>query len=259
MATVIAIANQKGGVGKTITTESLGVGLANKGFKVLLVDVDPQASLTVAMGFFDTDNIPFTLADVFKRVILGEEIGEDEGIIHTTEGVDLMPANIELSGIDVSLVNVMNRENTLRRYIDTMRDKYDYILLDCGPSLGMLMTNALSSADKVLIPTQAQLLSAKGIELLLSSIAEVKRYINPKLEILGILVTMTQEYTNSYKDISELLHNSYGEHFHIFKTEIPRSVRAPESTEVGKSIFLHDPNGKVAKAYSQFTEEVLSV
>jgi len=255
---VLAVSNQKGGTGKTTTCENLGVGLAREGKKVLLVDTDPQASLTVALGYPRPDDLPFTLSDAMEKVMLEQLIAPGEGLLHHPEGVDLMPANIMLSGLEVSLVNAMNREKILKQYLDTVRREYDFILLDCMPSLGMLTVNALAAADQVLIPVQAQYLSAKGLEQLLQTISKVRRQINPKLKIEGILLTMVDSRTNYAKEISALIREAYGSNIKVFSTDIPRSVRAAEISAEGKSIFQHDPKGKVAEAYRILTKEVLS-
>ena len=203
-ATVMAVVNQKGGTGKTTTTENLGVGLAMEGKKVLVVDTDPQASLTISLGYPVPDELPTTLSDMMAKVMMEKPIEPGEGILHHPEGIDLMPSNIELSGLEVSLVNAMSRETILRQYLDTIRQNYDFILLDCMPSLGMLTVNALAAADSVLIPVQAQYLPAKGLEQLLQTINKVRRQINPKLKIEGILLTMVDTRTNYAKDISSL-------------------------------------------------------
>ena len=255
---VLAVSNQKGGTGKTTTCENLGVGLAREGKKVLLVDTDPQASLTVALGYPRPDELSFTLSDAMEKVMLEQPIAPGEGLLHHPEGVDLMPANIMLSGLEGSLVNAMNREKILKQYLDTVRREYDFILLDCMPSLGMLTVNALAAADQVLIPVQAQYLSAKGLEQLLQTISKVRRQINPKLKIEGILLTMVDSRTNYAKEISALIREAYGNNIKVFSTDIPRSVRAAEISAEGKSIFQHDPKGKVAEAYRVLTKEVLS-
>ena len=257
-AVILAVSNQKGGTGKTTTCENLGIGLAQEGKKVLLVDTDPQASLTVALGYPRPDDLPFTLSDAMEKVMLEQLIAPGEGLLHHPEGVDLMPANIMLSGLEVSLVNAMNREKILKQYLDTVRREYDFILLDCMPSLGMLTVNALAAADQVLIPVQAQYLSAKGLEQLLQTISKVRRQINPKLKIEGILLTMVDSRTNYAKEISALIREAYGNNIKVFSTDIPRSVRAAEISAEGKSIFQHDPKGKVAEAYRVLTKEVLS-
>ena len=256
-AVITAVANQKGGVGKTTTCENLGVGLAMAGKKVLLVDTDPQASLSVALGYPQPDDLTVTLSDLMAKVMGDRPLTPGEGILHHTEGVDLVPANIALAGTEVSLVNAMSREKILKQYLDTVRKDYDFILLDCMPSLGMLTVNALAAADQVLIPVQANYLSAKGLEQLLGTINKVRRQINPKLRIEGILLTMVDSRTNDAKDISQLIRDTYGEKIRVFGTDIPLSVRAAEISAEGKSIFAHDPKGKVAEAYGALTKEVM--
>ena len=256
-AQVIALVNQKGGTGKTQSTENLGIGLANEGKKVLLVDMDPQGSLTISLGHPRADELPVTVADIMAKVLQDQVIAPGEGILHHEEGVDIMPANISLSGMEVSLVNVMSREKVLKEYIDSVKDNYDYVLIDCMPSLGMLTVNALAAADKLVIPVQAQYLSAKGLEQLLQTVNKVRRQINPKLKIDGILLTMVDNRTNYAKDICNLIRGTYGSKLKIYKTEIPHSVRAAEISAEGKSIFSHDPKGRVAEAYKNLTKEVL--
>ena len=255
--TVTAVVNQKGGTGKTTTCENLGIGLAMEGKKVLLVDTDPQASLTISLGYPMPDRISPTLSDLMKKIVSDQPIESGEGILHHPEGIDLVPANIELAGMEVSLVNVMSRESVLKQYLDSVKKEYDFILLDCMPSLGMLTINALASADNVIIPVQAQYLPAKGLEQLLQTVNKVKRQINPKLRIEGILLTMVDSRTNYAKDISALIRENYGGKLKVYQTDIPRSVRAEEISAEGKSIFRHDPKGKVAEAYRVLTKEVL--
>ena len=257
-ATTIAIVNQKGGTGKTTTCENLGVGLAREGKKVLLVDADPQGSLTISMGWQQPDELPVTLSALMAKAMNDQSIPPDEGILHHAEGVDLIPANIELAGLEVALVNSMSREKMLKQVLDSARREYDYILLDCTPSLGMLTVNALAAANTTLIPVQAQYLSAKGLEQLLQTIQKVRRQINPKLKIEGILMTMTDSRTNYGREIDALIRQVYGSKIRVFEQPIPHSVRAAEISAEGRSIFAHDPKGKVAAAYQSLTREVLA-
>ena len=257
MCKVIAVTNQKGGVGKTTTTVNLGIGLARLGKKVLLIDSDPQGSMTASLGFVEPDDITITLATKMMEVINEEETDSFEGILHHAEGVDLVPSNIELSALEVALINVMSRETIMKCYIDTIKKDYDYILIDCMPSLGMMTINALAAADTVLIPVQTAYLSVKGLEQLLTTISKVKRQLNRKLTTEGILMTMVDFRTVYAKDIFFKVHETYGDTVGTFETYIPLSVRAAETSAVGKSIYEHDPEGKIALAYMSLTKEVL--
>ncbi len=257
-AAVIAVCNQKGGVGKTTTTENLGIGLVSAGKRVLLIDADPQGSLTISLGEQRPDDLSPTLADLMGAAMESQPVQRREAIHTHAEGVDFIPANISLSGLEISLVNAMNREKILKQVIEPLRKEYDYILIDGMPSLGMLTINTLAASDSVLIPVQSQFLSAKGLEQLLQTVGKVKRQINPKLKIEGVLLTMVDQRTTYSREISELIREAYGGKIRVFDTEIPRSVRAAETSAEGRSIFRHDGKGKVAEAYRAMTDEVLA-
>ena len=249
MCKVIAIANQKGGVGKTTTTVNLGIGLARKGKRVVLIDADPQGSMTVSLGIDEPDKIEYSLANVLMDVVNEEEIDYAKIILKHEENIDFIPANIELAGLEVSMVNVMSRELVMKRFISNIKENYDYILIDCMPSLGMITINALVCANSVLIPVQASYLPVKGLQQLIKTISRVK--------IEGMVMTMVDMRSNYTKDILEALESTYGETIGIFDSRIPMSVRAAETSAEGKSIYIHDPRGKVAKSYEELTEEVL--
>ena len=256
---VIALTNQKGGVGKTTTAVNLGVCLSKQGKKVLLVDADAQANLTMSLGYPRPDDLPISLATIMQDIIDDKLFDVQKGILHHSEGVDLLPSNIELSGLEVRLINAISRERVLTTCINEVKKNYDYVLIDCMPSLGMLTINALAAADSVVIPTQPHYLSAKGLELLLRSVSKVRRQINPHLRIDGILMTMVMPRTNISKEVTALVRSAYGQNIKVFDAQIPHSIRAVEATAEGKSIFAYDKGGKVAAAYEQFGKEVADI
>ena len=258
MCKVISISNQKGGTAKSTTAVNLGIGLAREGKRVLLLDCDPQGSMTISLGFSEPDDMEVTLSTLMMRVVNEEELHIEDAILHHEEGVDLIPSNIELSALEISMVNVMSRETILRQLLDEVKDSYDYAILDCMPSLGMVTINALACADSVLIPVQAAYLPVKGLQQLIKTIGRVKKQLNPKLEIEGILLTMVDNRTNYAKEIAQLVYDSYSSAVKVFETKIPISVRTAETSLEGSSIYKYDPKGKAADAYRVLTKEVLN-
>lgn len=256
MSKVLICANQKGGVAKSTSVVNIGIGLARLGKKVLVIDNDPQGSLTEALGYPEPDKLGVTLATIMEWTLNEEDFDVTTGILHHKEGIDLLPANIELSGVETSLIGIMSSETVLKEYIDRVRENYDFIIVDCSPNLGQLTLNALVAADEVIIPVQAAYLPIKGLEQLLKTISRVKRKMNPNLNIMGILITMVDYRTVYANEITDVLYQHYGKKIHIFDEGIPMSVRAAEASAEGVSIYTHDGKGKVALAYEIITKEV---
>ncbi len=256
---VIAVCNQKGGVGKTTTTVNVGIGLAKKGHRVLLVDCDPQASLTTALGY-NSDDLSLTISEGLVAAMQDTPVDlQDDLILHHEEGIDLIPANITLAATELSLVTAMSRETTLKRFLKNyinIDENYDYVLIDCLPSLGMIMQNALTASNKVLVPVAPNYLSATGMVQLLGTIERIKRHINPDLSIAGVVLTIVDPRTKLAQEIIKTVNNNFGEDIHIFSTYIPRAIKTAEAPVEGKSIYAYDPSGKVAHAYAALTEEV---
>ena len=254
---VIAITNQKGGVGKTTTTFNLGVALAKQGKKVLLIDVDPQSNLTTYAGWYNEEEFKYSLSDLMKQSMNDEEIKTKESILHHKENIDLIPSSLDLSALENSLAYAMSREFTLRNCLSFIKKDYDYILLDCQPSLGMLTINALASADSVLIPVQSEYFALRGMTDLFKIINKVKRQINPTLKIDGAFLTLVDKRTNLSKEIANHINDNYGSILKLYNTQIPRAVKTAKSTSSGGSVFSYDKSGVVAEAYSSLAKEVL--
>ncbi len=244
-------------MGKTTTAVNLGVALAKQGRRVLLVDGDPQGDMTVYLGCKDPNSLPVSLSTMMDAEIAGAAERPD-GIQHSKEGVDYIPSNIELANMDVKLVNTMCHEVILRETLLPFQRQYDYCLIDCMPSLGMLTVGALAAADRVMIPVQTQHFPLKGLIALVQSIQMVKKRINAKLEIDGIVLTMVDNRTNLSRDVSAALRQTYGQKIRIYKSEIPVCTRAAESTGAGRSALDYDPTGKASQAYLELAKEVVA-
>lgn len=255
---VIAVANQKGGVGKSTSVYCIGAGLAREGKKVLLLDVDPQGDLTKMLGLRKPHELPQSLGTAMNNVISGIPPDGHPEIRQHREGFDFVPGNRVLSAVEVALVNVMSRETVLRQYVDSVKQDYDYVLLDCRPSLGMLVINALSASDYVLIPVQADYLAAEDMTELLGTVQSIKRQINPRLKVGGVFLTMANE-TNFRRDTVTAVRENFGKSLPVLHTVIPSTVRLAEISTADKSIFLHEPRGRAAEAYGGLVKEVLDI
>ena len=255
-AKVIAVSNQKGGVGKTSTVVNIAFGLARLQKRVLIIDSDHQGDATKCLGRKDYEQLPTTLYDMYKTIMEDKPFHKNDGILQHGEGVYFMPANLKLADTELSLVPAMNREKILSVYVEEVRSGYDYILIDCPPSLGMLTINAFVAADSVIIPVQAEYLSADAMTQLIKTVNTVRRFQNPKLKVEGIVFTMVDERTNIAKLSISMVEQHFGQHFHIFEAKIPRSVRVAEQSARGQSIYEIDGDGNAAKAYRALTKEV---
>lgn len=258
MGKVISVGNQKGGVGKTTVSLNLGIGLARQGKKVALIDADMQGDLTKSLGFRKLEENQETTASIIGKIIQDKEYEPMAGFLEHEEGVMLLPSDRKLADMEVTLVNVMSREYMLRDFTERIRDAFDYILIDCMPSLGMVTINALVAADTVLIPVQAEYLPVSDLQELIRTVGMVKKRLNPKLGIEGIVINRLDRRTKDAKEISALIEKNYGSKVTIFSQPIPASVRAPETSASGGSIYRYDSRSKVAQAFESLTKEVLA-
>ncbi len=256
-AKTIAIANQKGGTGKTATTASLGVALAIEGKRVLLVDADPQGDLTKSLGLGEPDAIETTLANQLEDIIDDRSSSPRNGIVQHAENVDLMPANIRLANVETALVLAMNRERVLKTWLENLKEDYDYILIDCMPSLGLIPVNAFNAADGILIPVSAEYLPSVAMTDLIKTIKRVQKQLNPDLAIEGAVITMFDRRTRLSGEVEESIRAGYGRHMRIFDTVIPRGVKASEAPASGQSILSYAPKSRVAVAYKHLCKEVI--
>lgn len=257
-AQIIAIVNQKGGVAKTTTTLNLAYTLLENGKKVLVVDLDPQSNLSMSLGITMPSDLKITICDLMTSILEEKQLSVNNFYISRPNGPDLIPSNILLSIVEMNLVNALSRENILKSVLEGYREHYDFIIIDCMPSLGMLTINALAACDSVIIPATPQYLSAKGLELILQTVSKVRKRINPSLKIDGVILTMVNDRTKHAKEIVQLIKEAYGEHIRIFETMIPISIKVGEANYNSKSILEFDPKNKVALAYQQFGKEYLN-
>lgn len=253
---IIAVMNQKGGVGKSTTSVNLGAGIAEKGKSVLLIDTDPQGNLAKSFGY-DSDELQITIANIYDKIIREEELQRDEGILFTDEGVHIIPANLSLCTMEIALMSAMSREYVLKSYIETISDRYDYIIIDSPPSLGLLTLNNLTAADEILITVEPENLSAVGMQQLFRSIGMARKKLNRNLQIKGIVFTKTDVRMKEHTNIMLEVKKAYGRDIRIFNTYIPRNVSLAEAAGKGKSIYTYKPKSSGAAAYRKLVEEVL--
>lgn len=258
MSKIIVIGSQKGGVGKTTTTFNLAYILSRMGKKVLAVDFDSQANLTTCYGIEKTDELEYTIGHMMMAQIEDEKPLPAKRCILTKDGVDFIPASIYLSAVDVKLRMEMGAERMLAELLEPLRSKYDYILIDTCPSLGILTINALAAADEVIIAVNPQLLAMMGLQDFLRTVMKIKRRINPKLDIAGILLTMCEKRTTLCKVLTEEVTENFGEQIRVFETKIPSTVKVGESIYYGKPLAQYSPKASASMAYIKLAKELIS-
>ena len=251
MGRAIAIFNQKGGVGKTTTNINLGACLARLGKKVLILDIDPQGNTTSGIGI-KKKTLEYTVYDL----LIEEDFDTRKAILHTrTKGLDIIPASVDLAGAEIELVQIQGREKRLKKAIDKVRNKYDYIFIDCPPSLGLLTINSLTAVESVLIPIQCEFYALEGVSQLVSTIDLVKKNLNPDIEIEGVILSMFDGRTNLSAQVVQEVKKYFGPK--VYSTVIPRNIRLAEAPSYGLPIVEYDPKSRGAEAYTEFAEEFL--
>ena len=251
MGEIIAFANQKGGVGKTTTCVNVSTYLALMGKKVLLIDIDPQGNATTGLGLKKSRDIKS-----IYNVIVGDIEPQDAIAKTNVENLDIIPTNIDLAGVEVEMVYLEHREHILKTAFDKVKDSYDFITIDCPPSLGLLTINAFTGADSVIIPIQCEFFALEGLSQLMNTIRLVKKKLNPELKIEGVVLTMRDTRSNLGKLVGEEITKFFGNT--VFETTIPRNVKLAESPSFGMPIYLYDKNCAGAKAYQNLSEEILT-
>ncbi len=258
MSVVLSMLNLKGGVGKTVSCINIAAALAEHGKSVVIVDTDSQGNIATSLGL-NPDELSPTLADLMLEAIDGEVSSKRiVECIHTSGNIDILPSNSLLAGIDYRLSTALSRETVLKSIVDKLRGSYDYIIIDCPPSLGLIVINALAASDFTMIPVEAHYLSFESLKVMLSTIDMVKLKINPKLKIAGVFLTMYQQRTNLCKAIREKIVESYGENVRVFDESIPYSIKAAEQTLYGKSLIEMLPSNPVSEAYKRIAKELIT-